>query len=110
MQAGKLKHVVSIQQNTPTANSPDDGSLVDSWTDYASDVYAQIRTSGGREFWRARQLNSELTHEVLIRYDSGVTPRMRVLWGTRIFRIGSVKQDDDHQKWTAIECVETNAS
>jgi SPP1 family predicted phage head-tail adaptor len=110
MRAGKLKHLITIQQNTPTANSPDDGSLVDSWSSYAADIYGRLSTSGGREFWRARQLNSELSAEWEIRYDAGVTARMRVLFGSRVFTIDTVKHDDDRYTWTRMECVETNAS
>lgn len=106
MRAGKLKHKISIQQNTPTAAA--DGSREESWSDFATDVWADIRTEGGREFFRQRQLHSELSHEVIIRYLSGVKPKMRISWGSRVLEIVSVIYDEDKHKQVRLNCRETN--
>lgn len=109
MRAGKLRHLITIQANTPTQAA--DGSLVDGWATFGSaeDVAADIRTEGGREFWRQRQMNSELTHEVIIRYLSGVRANMQVVFGDRTFQIATVIQDEAKQRFTRLVCKEVNA-
>ena len=107
MRAGKLKHLITIQQNTPTVSA--DGGLVDAWTTFAADIWAEVQTSGGREFWRQRQLNSELTHAVTIRHLADVKPAMRLSWGSRTLQIISVVDDENKQKSTVLNCREINA-
>lgn len=50
-------------------------------------VWAEIIPGSSREFIAAKSINAELTHEIRIRYLSGVTPKMRILYGTRVFDI-----------------------
>ena len=100
---GALRHLVTIQQNTPTADT--DGSLVDSWSTYQQ-VRAAISTTGGREFTAARVVDAKLTHEVKIHYYSAVTPKMRILWGTRVLHITSVVHDEELRRWTVLHCEE----
>jgi SPP1 family predicted phage head-tail adaptor len=109
MQSGKLRHLVTIQQNTPTTAA--DGSLVDGWATFGSahDLPAEIRTEGGREFWRQRQMNSELTHEVTIRYYAGIRANMQVVFGSRTFQIATVIQDEARKTFTRLICKELNA-
>lgn len=104
IQAGRLNHLIAIQQNTPAPAA--DHSLEDAWSSYAANIWASIRTTGGREFWRAKQLNAEVTHEVLIRYNSGVTAAMRISWGTRTLTIISVAHDESRNKGTLLYCKE----
>jgi SPP1 family predicted phage head-tail adaptor len=106
IQAGRLNHLITIQQNIPAPAA--DHSLEDAWSSYAANVWAHIRTTGGREFWRAKQLNAEVTHEVLIRYNAGIEPSMRITWGARVLMITSVVHDEDRNKGTLIYCKELN--
>jgi len=73
-----------------------------------TDVWAEIRTEGGREFFRQRTLHSELTHEITIRYRAGLKPKMRLVWGTRTFEILSVINDEARQRKTVLNCRELN--
>ena len=103
---GTLRHLVTIQTNTPTRDAS--GGLLDAWSTYAT-VRAAISTTGGREFYRAQQTNSELTHEVVIYRVAGVSAGMRVLWGTRSLLIVAVLQDETRiVNSTALHCKEIN--
>lgn len=103
---GALRHLVTIQQNTQTHDAS--GGLVDSWSTYYQ-VRAAVSTTGGREFYRARQTNSELTHEVTIYRLEGVEPKMRLLWGTRVFEIVAVLHDETRLiNNTVLHCREIN--
>lgn len=108
MRAGKLRHLVTIQANTPTQAA--DGSLVDGWATFstAANLPADIRTEGGREFWRQRQMNSELTHEVIIRYFAGIRANMQVVWGARTFQVSAVINDEAKKRFTRLVCKELN--
>ena len=103
---GTLRHPVTIQVNTPTRDAS--GGVIDGWSTYAT-VRAAISTTGGREFYWARQTNSELTHEVTIYRVEGVTAGMRVLWGTRSFLIVAVLEDESRiVNKTVMQCKEIN--
>ncbi len=87
MEAGALRHKVIIQQPTETTNSL--GEITPSWTTFAT-VWAEILPLSGKEYWSSKQVNSEVTGKIRIRYKSGITPKMRVKYGTRIFNIEAV--------------------
>ena len=49
------------------------------WHPFAR-VMASIEPISGREYWQASQSQSEATVRVIIRYRSGITDRMRLLY------------------------------
>ena len=95
MRVGTLRHKVVIQQNTPTRDSY--GAEVDNWIDYAT-VWASIEPARGREFWESQQVNAEITGKITIRYLAGITPKMRVKHGDRIFHIISVINTEERNR------------
>ena len=95
MRAGQLRHKVIIQENTPSRD--DYGAEAESWSNFAT-VWAAIEPIRGREFWESQQINAEVTARITIRYLSGVTPKMRVKYGTRIFDIISVINPEERNR------------
>ena len=95
MRAGTLRHKVVIQKNTPTRDSY--GAEVEAWADYAT-VWASIEPARGREFWESQQVNAEVTGKIRIRYLEGITPKMRVKHGSRIFEIISVINPEERNR------------
>ena len=96
MRAGTMRHKVVIQQNVPTEKDSY-GAEVDNWTDYAT-VWASIEPARGREFWESQQVNAEVTGRIRIRYLGGITPKMRVKHGNRIFDIVSVINPEERNR------------
>jgi SPP1 family predicted phage head-tail adaptor len=84
MRAGDLRHRIIIQQNTPTANAM--GEYVDTWTTFA-EVWAAIEPDTGNTTYAAKQLNSEASGKIRIRYLSGLEPTMRISYQDRIYSI-----------------------
>lgn len=84
MKAGRLRHRVTIEKNTPTTTGR--GERRPAWSTLA-DVWADIRPLRGREYYQAQQTNAELTTEIEIRYRDDVTSKMRVVWGDRVFDV-----------------------
>ena len=95
MRAGKLRHKITIQDYTESQNSY--GEVTKTWSDYAT-VWASIEPVRGREFWDSKQINAEITAKITIRYLAGVTPKMRIKYGARIFEIISVINPEERNK------------
>lgn len=87
MQAGKLRHKLIIQQQTPTKNEHKEDIIT--YTTF-KEVYGDIQIGQGKEFYYASKVNAEITGAIKIRYLQGVNPTMRIQFGSRYFDILSV--------------------
>lgn len=86
MEAGKLRHRVTIQKRS-RAQDPS-GEESDVFTAIA-EVWASVEPLTGREQFTAQQILSEVTHRIRMRYIPGITvsARDRIVYGTRLFDI-----------------------
>ena len=76
MRAGRRNIKLLIEQKTE--NSVDSvGDPQVTWATYSTQ-WAEVLTTGGKEFLEAREQHSELTHIVTTRFVDGVTPKMRI--------------------------------
>lgn len=81
MRAGSLRHAIDIQYVTETQDVY--GAVVETWSKLAT-VRAGIFQLSGREFFAAKQVNSDITTKLVIRYHDELGPKMRaVIQGTR---------------------------
>lgn len=103
MRAGELRHRVTIQQPVESRNSF--GEVTVTWQDVAT-VWAAIEPLRGREFWEARQTVAEMDVRIRIRYRSGITPKMRVVWGSKVYDIESVIDVESRRKELHLMCRE----
>jgi SPP1 family predicted phage head-tail adaptor len=103
MQSGKLRESITIQQKTDVVS--DSGEVVATWTTYAS-AFADIRTPSGREFFGQDKFNATASHVVTVRWNAGITPAMRVLWGSRILNIIYINEDRQHANMMQLNCME----
>ena len=103
MQAGKMRHRITIQQATTAADTY--GQPIETWSTYA-ERWASIEPIRGREYWDAHQVNAEVTTRIRIRSLSGVTPKMRVSWNSQIFDIVSVIHVEQRNRETQLMCTE----
>lgn len=93
--AGKLIRKVLIEYKTQLADAY--GSLVDTWGTHAT-WWAAIIPVTGREYVSDGKVNSEVTTRMRGRYLNGITPIMRVKYGTRIFSIVAVINIDERNR------------
>jgi len=113
MRAGRLRHLVELQRNTPVAsnklNEP-----TDNWQTLAS-VHAGVEPISGREFFAAHQVQSDVSHRITVRFYPGLTPKDRVAWVnrplggvtvTRIFDIKAILDRDEKHREMQLMCVE----
>lgn len=93
MQAGKLRHLLSLQRRA-VAKDPDTGAVSETWPEVAK-VWASIEPLSAREFVAAQGVQSEVTTRITIRYRSDVNATMRLEYAARgvIYNIQGVLPD-----------------
>lgn len=91
MEAGRLRHRVTIQSMTETQDGTT-GAITETWSDVAT-VWAEIAPLSGREFVAARETQGQIDARVLIRYRSDVTAKMRLSAGGVYYDIHAVLPD-----------------
>ena len=100
MQAGKLRHRVTIQSSVVTQNAH--GQDETTWSTFASRHAAEVTQLTGRELWNAQQIKPDISLRVSMRWLPGVLPKMRVVWhdGTtdRLLPIESPPVNPDGKK------------
>lgn len=90
----RLRHRLSLQQEVQTADGA--GGYIRTWQTLA-DLWAEFQAVTGKEILIAGKLQSEVSHKITIRYRTGVTAGMRLVYDSRIFDIKAVvnKQEND---------------
>ncbi len=108
IRSGEFKHRITLQRE----NEQDDGhggQALEPWTDVAT-VMASIEPISGNEALVARQLQDTVTHKVLMRWRPGVTAKLRIKFGTRLFEILEVRNWDERNRLLELRCVEGAAT
>ena len=95
VKAADFHHRVTLQQNTLAQNSI--GEQVNTWVDYVT-LWAALDTLSGHRFWEAKMAQAEVDGIIHIRYYPGITANMRVLFGTRTFKIQQIINVDERDR------------
>lgn len=77
MQAGRLRHVITIQQ--PSEEQDTAGQMSTAYVNLHEGIRAEIVPLSGREYVAARQVNASVTTRITIRKYRDVEPACRVL-------------------------------
>lgn len=103
MRSGSLKNKIDIQFYSDTKNSF--GEIEKGFNLFKS-TYASIVPVSGKEYFTSKQNNSEVTHKILFRYIAGITPSMRIVYGSRTFSIESVLNIREENKTIQLMATE----
>lgn len=103
MNPGRLNKKVQIQRLTNLKNEY--GEFEEVWQDL-KEVWAEVKPLTGRSFFSAQQLNSEITHSVIIRYIENIKPSMRVMYKERVFEILYIMDFNEENKALQLMCKE----
>jgi SPP1 family predicted phage head-tail adaptor len=92
-----LNRLVMVQEREMTQDSFG-GQSID-WTD-VKQVYAKIRALTGKEIFAAQAVQSEVTHEIIVRYDAifadpKVAAAYRLVYNSRIFDVSACMNEDE---------------
>jgi len=93
---GKLRERVTIQQATERRNSLGETTL--EWSTF-SERWASVLGAG--------QLEVSITHRVRLRYVTGLTQQMRLIWRGRTLEVVSLLEHNNRSEHELI-CQETN--
>ena len=100
---GKLRHKVKLQSSAQAQDGYGQESKV--WATDES-IWAQIQPLRGAELLEYQQISTEVTHRIIIRYNSSVTSAKRILFGTRIFDINVPRNIDERNIFMELLCKE----
>jgi SPP1 family predicted phage head-tail adaptor len=92
MHAGTLRHRITLQTRTASADSF--GQPIETWSTLAT-VWASVNPLRGREFFTARQEHTDIDHRIICRANADMTTVHRVLWGSRIFDVQAVIRPEE---------------
>ena len=104
MRAGPLRHRITIE--APVETQTTDGSIVTTWQAFAT-VWASIEPLIGREYFAQQREQAAVSHRIRMRCQSGITHKMRIAWGTRIFEIESVLNVGERNREIVLMCQES---
>lgn len=103
MNPGDLNKRITIQTKTSVADGI--GGFNDTVATFC-ETWAGIWPVSGKEIVSNQQLVGQVSHRVRIRYRSGVTSAMKILYGTRTFNISSVVDPNEAHEWLDLICLE----
>lgn len=108
MQAARLRQRITFESQSSSKDSF--GQPVQSWSTVLT-CWAAVEPLSGRELMAARQVASEITHRVIVRYQAALAvPRTvmayRVNFGGRYFDIREALNVEERDREVHLLCVE----
>lgn len=107
IRSGALTKKISIEEITGTARTSS-GDVTETWAERSA-PFAAIEPINGREYFAASQVQAENTVRFRIRYESGLTTKMRILYNTNYYDIHSIinaREGNDELILMAVEYVD----
>jgi SPP1 family predicted phage head-tail adaptor len=92
---GDKRHLITIQKVTITQDEI--GNEIKSWSTFAK-VSADVKDLSGREYFAAKQSNSESTVKITIRFLPGIDSTMRILYQDRVLQLEAPPLDPDGRR------------
>lgn len=100
---GSLRHRVILKK--PIITKDTIGQDVEEWQDVAF-VWASVEPLSGREYFNARQINSEVTTKITMRYIKDLDSHWVVQLEQRTFNILSVINFEERNIYLQLLCSE----
>ena len=103
MNAGKFRHRIRIEANTPTEDSY--GDTVDAWGKVA-DWWADVRPLRANEVTEAQRFQGRISHKIAMHYYEGLTSEHRIVYAGRVFHIDGVVNVDERNRVHEVMAME----
>ncbi|MCK9325824.1 MAG: phage head closure protein [Bacteroidales bacterium] len=104
MNPGRLRHRITFSHLVEGENEVGDTVLIE---EPFKTVWASVEPLKGRDYFEARKIQSAVTHKIIIRYLSGITPDMKIDFKGRIFEIeGPQINPEERNKYLELYAVE----
>jgi SPP1 family predicted phage head-tail adaptor len=101
MNAGKLNKRITIQEYGSTQNEY--GEQVKTWSTTKT-VWASVEPLQGREWFNAKQMQSEIEIRMRLRYTTDITPKMRIQYNALNYNIESVINVGEENRELELMC------
>jgi SPP1 family predicted phage head-tail adaptor len=98
-----LRHPITIQRQVKVKN--DSGGQDITWVNHKS-MKAQVKPKSGRERMYGMQLESPLTHTIIIRYADDILTVDRVNFNGRLMQVRAVRNLEEMNRWIELSCEE----
>lgn len=107
MQAGKLRHRITIQHDTANPETPGlDGTVTPVWTALHTNLPAEVlAVAGGETLRNGVQVQATTTHVIRLRYLANISPEMRIAWGSLTLHISHVRDLDGRRRELFVEAT-----
>ena len=99
----ELRHFITLERPELTADGQ--GGSDRQWVK-VTDLWAKIEPLSTNETFSKDQVESEITHRIIIRYRDDIYPDMRFIKGQRSFEIIGVLNEMERNRWLELQCKE----
>jgi len=93
MRAGDLRHYAAFQDVAEVEDGM--GGITETWSTSFS-AYIAIWPFSVNESAENMRISADVTHKIRMRYRTGVTPIMRIVWNSRTFEIKAIISRGKH--------------
>lgn len=100
----RLRKLVTVEQ--PGATTVGAGGQIERSYSTLATVFASIEPINAREYFQAEQVHSEITHRITLRYLNGISPKCRIVFGSRTFDVEAVLNTDERNYQHTLLCKE----
>lgn len=90
MRAGPLDKRIDIEQPKDPQTKAASGAVAKEWEPFATGLWANFKGLNGAESFAAGEYLTESFYRVIVRPITGITTKMRLVYGSRTFDILSV--------------------
>ena len=99
----QMKRRVTIQSSSTLSDGQ--GGVTESWVD-GDTVYASVEPVKGYERFQASQMQTPVTHKIVMRYRADVTTGSRLKFGTRVFWVKEALNLEEQNRFLEIRAIE----
>ena len=108
MRAGDLRHYVAFQDVTEAEDGM--GGVVTTFSTTFYD-YVAIWPLSAKEMVENLRVSADITHRVRMRYRTGVSNSMRIVWGSRTLEVKTAPINKDERNHTIdLICLELDVT
>ena len=100
---GKMRHKIEIQ--SPVNTTDTGGGSARTWST-VSTRFAEVRPVKGAESLRQGQVQETLSYEIIMRHTDEIGTNYRVKFGDRILNIRHLRNENQRNRYTILECEE----
>jgi SPP1 family predicted phage head-tail adaptor len=103
MRAGPMRNRITIE--APVETQATDGSVITAWETFST-TWASVEPLIGKEYFAQQREQATVSHKIRMRHIAGITHKMRIAWGTRLFEIESVLNVGERNREIVLMCSE----